>query len=118
MPSPTVDAARASETGALDFMPLALLSALVGSLGEDRGRCGLSASTTTYQLHLIPHGEFATFDHKTVKRELAGEPPIDVPGDLLVLDLRVRIVCSHDAAQTQILDPDEQLADAQAAARP
>src|SRR5205807_9810259 len=91
---------------------------MVGLLGEDRGPCGLSAGAATHQLHLIPHGELATLDYKTVERELALEAPIDVAGDVLVPDQRVRIVCRHDAARTQILDTDEPLAYAQAGARP
>ena len=69
-------------------------------------------------MHLIPPGELATLDDKTVERELALEALIDVAGDVLVPDQRVRIVCRHDAARTQILDTDEPLAYAQAGARP
>ena len=61
---------------------LRLLSVMVGLLGEDCGRCGLSAGTTAHQLHLIPHSDFATFDHKTVEREFAVEAPVDVTGDV------------------------------------
>src|SRR4029450_13919608 len=95
-----------------------LLSVMVGLLGEDCGRCGLSAGTTTHQSHLIPHSEFAAFDHKTVERELAVETPVNVTGDVLVPDLRVRVVRGHDAAQAQILDPNAHRADAQAGAWP
>jgi hypothetical protein len=56
---------------------------MVGSLGEDCGRCGLCAGTTTHQLHLVPHGDVATFDHKAIERELAAEAPVDVAGDFL-----------------------------------
>jgi len=49
----------------------ALLKKLAGKfwslVGEDSGRCGLSAGVTMHQLHLIIHGDFATFNHKTVK---------------------------------------------------
>src|SRR2546425_12249359 len=94
----------------------AWVSVMVGSLVEEQGRSGLSAGTTTHQEDRISHRDVATFDHKTVEGELAFEPLIDVAGDVLVPDLRVRIVCGHDAAQTEILHPDEHLADAQAAA--
>jgi len=69
-----------------------------GLLGEDRCGCGLSAGTTTHQLHSIPHGHFAAFDHKTIERELAAEAPVDITGDFLVPDQRIGIVCGHDAA--------------------
>src|SRR4030095_4024234 len=58
------------------------------------------------------------FDHKTVERELAVETPVNVTGDVLVPDLRVRVVRGHDAAQAQILDPNAHRADAQAGAWP
>src|SRR5271165_3251598 len=48
------------------------------SFGEKRGRLGLSTGTTTHQFHLIPHSDFATFNHKTVERELAAEAPESV----------------------------------------
>src|SRR5438309_11634845 len=96
----------------------ALWPLTVGLLGGARGRCGLGAGATTHQLHLIPHGELATLDDKTVERELALEAPIDVAGDVLVPDQRVRIVCRHDAARTQILDTYEPLSYAQAVSRP
>ena len=88
----------------------ALWPLTVGLLGGARGRCGLGAGATTHQLPLIPHGELATLDDKTVERELALEAPIDVAGDVLVPDQRVRIVGGHNAALTQILDPDEHVA--------
>ena len=61
------------------------------SVGEDRGRCGLCASSATHQLHLVIHGDFATFNHKTVERKLAVEAPVDAASDFLVLDQRVGI---------------------------
>ena len=90
---------------------------MVGLVGEDGGG-GLSAGTTTHQLHFIVYGDFATFNHKTVEREFAVEAPVDATSDFLVLDQCVGIVCGHDAAQAQILDTDEHLAYAQAAAWP
>src|SRR5215475_1656677 len=91
---------------------------MVGLVRKHRCRCGLRAGAATHQLHRIPHGDFAPFDHKTVEGKLALEAPVDVTGDFLVPDQGVWIVGSHDAAQTQILDTDEHLAYAQTAARP
>jgi hypothetical protein len=65
---------------------------MVGLLGQEHGRGGRSAGTTTHQLHLVPHGDVAPFDHKTVERELAVETPVDVAGNVLVLDQRVGMV--------------------------
>ena len=55
-------------------------------------RCGFCAGTTTHQLHLVADGDFATFNHETVERELAVEAPVDAASDFLVLDQRVGIV--------------------------
>lgn len=74
-------------------------SVSLGLLGEDRGCCRLRASTAAHQFHFIPDGDFTPFDHKTVECQLALEASVDAAGDLLVLDLRIGIIRSHDAAQ-------------------
>ena len=71
---------------------LDVASIMVELVSEDNGRCGLSAGATTHQLHLITHGDFATFNHKTVERKLAVEAPVDAASDFLVLDQRIGVV--------------------------
>jgi hypothetical protein len=104
------------------YLCLVLITGLVihGCVSRKKQRLmrGLSAGATKHQLHLITYGDFATFNHKTVEREFAVEAPVDAASDFLVLDQRVGIVCGHDATQAQILDSDEHLAYAQAAAWP
>ena len=56
---------------------------MVGLLGEDRGGRRRGAGTTAHELHFIPYSNFATFDHKAIKRELAVEATVDVTGDFL-----------------------------------
>jgi FtsP/CotA-like multicopper oxidase with cupredoxin domain len=41
-------------------------------------------------VHLVPHGDLAALGHEAVERELAAETAVDVTGDLLVPDQRVR----------------------------
>ena len=66
--------------------------AMADLLGEDRSRCRLCTSTAAHQLHFVPHGDLAAFDHEAVERELAVEAPIDATGDFLILDQRVGVV--------------------------
>ena len=58
---------------------------MVGLLGEEAGRGRRRAGTIMHQLHLS-YVDVASYDPKIVERELAIETPLDVMGNVLVLD--------------------------------
>src|SRR5262249_57689328 len=57
---------------------------------------GLDAGAAADQLHHVPHGNVAAFDHEAVQRELALEPLVDALRDGFVTNLRVGIIGGHD----------------------
>ena len=70
------------------------------------------------QLHAVADSNLAVPDHVTIQGERAAKFPHDVCEYLTVLFQAVWIKRRHDAAPTEILDPDDDLSDVKALPRP
>jgi len=90
----------------------------VGRQDQDDGlillRTDGLAFTVPNQLDGIADSNLAAPDHVTIQGERAVEFPYDVCEHLTVLFQRVGIERRHDAAPTQVLNPDDDISDAQA----
>jgi hypothetical protein len=71
------------------------------------------AFTVSSQLDCIADSNFSAPDHVTIQGKRAAKFPYDVCEYLTVLFQAVRIERCHDAAPTEILDPDDDVSDVQ-----